>query len=149
LRGGYSCEILAAKEPDNVTDNTVFDLLEPLCLDIQPVGSRVTCVPAPANTDQDFLLLVTKSQVAAVDSLLSAVSFEVGGSRPGNTLAVDALGSFRSYKHDDINFIITTDMNFFSLFMAATSVAKRLNLMNKADRIALFQAVLYGNECDA
>jgi len=30
--------------------------------------------------------------------------------------------------------------------MAATAVAKSLNLLRKEDRVMLFQAVLYGNE---
>lgn len=48
----------------------------------------------------------------------------------------------------DVNLIVTQDNKFYDRFMAATSVAKRLNLLDKADRIALFQAVLYGNRCE-
>jgi hypothetical protein len=52
-----------------------------------------------------------------------------------------------SLKHprDDVNLIATSDGDFFRRFLAATQVCIRLNLMNKEDRIALFQAVLYGN----
>lgn len=35
--------------------------------------------------------------------------------------------------------------DIYDRFIAATAVAKRLNLLDKADRIALFQAVLYAN----
>ena len=44
-----------------------------------------------------------------------------------------------------VNLIVTRNDTFFNRFMAASSVAKRLNLLDKADRVAVFQAVLYGN----
>jgi hypothetical protein len=47
------------------------------------------------------------------------------------------------------NLIVTDDLEWHRRFVAATSIAKRLNLMAKADRIALFQAVLYGMPSDS
>ena len=45
--------------------------------------------------------------------------------------------------------VMDTDRDMLCLvkdrFMVATRLAKRFNLQAKADRVALFQAVLYGN----
>jgi len=54
-------------------------------------------------------------------------------------------GIFKSYRLDDVNLIVTRQKRFFRKFLAATYVAKVLNLTRKRDRVSLFQAVLYGN----
>lgn len=78
------------------------------------------------------------------------------GGRWGGSLGFDesplpADEKFSSYvKNNDgtpENLIITSSQVFHQRFLAASSVAKRLNLLEKSDRIALFQAVLYGNSC--
>jgi hypothetical protein len=43
--------------------------------------------------------------------------------------------------------ILDTDDDHFVLVDIDTSVAKRLNLLDKTNRIALLQAVLYANIC--
>lgn len=117
----------------------------------QAVGSRVTCNPAPTDTDYDILVCVTAGDSAHyfVQGMKKA-GFEV---ELGEGYAEDALNSeesdrFQSYRYGDINLIVTVDEVFYMRFLAATSVCKRLNLLDKADRIALFQAVLYANTCD-
>ncbi len=107
------------------------------------VGSRVTCNPAPTDTDQDILVLV--EDIAEWRERMIEGGFEVAGSIPAAEKNVLGADQFESYTKDDINLIVTSDAMFFSKFMAATHVAKRLNLLNKNDRKALFQAVLYGN----
>lgn len=116
---------------------------------IMPVGSRVTCDPAPTGTDRDWLVLVDEEKwVEFCDGLLIDGWF-VGGSE-----IMDAENSqppdmqFRSFMLGEENIIATKSEIFFRRFAAATSVAKRLNLLDKNDRIALFQAVLYANGCD-
>ena len=111
------------------------------------VGSRVTCNPAPTDTDQDVLILVAdadafRQHVYESDYLMDG-SFVLDAESP-----LDGYDRFSSYSKGDINLIVTQDNKFYDRFMAATSVAKRLNLLDKADRIALFQAVLYGNRCE-
>lgn len=110
----------------------------------EPVGSRVTCNPAPTNTDADYLVYTGDPYVLR-DKVLEA-GYEIGGS-----LLLDANSPlegndrFSSYTKGEINLIVTSDEAFYKRFLAASSVAKRLNLLKKEDRIALFQAVLYGN----
>lgn len=116
-----------------------------LCLRHAPVGSRVTCTPAPTGTDADYLLLVDKAKADEMRELVAA-SFEVDGSDLSDVvLNTPEDQQFISYSDGEINLIVTTSERFYRRFMAATSVAKRLNLLDKADRVALFQAVLYGN----
>lgn len=97
-----------------------------------PVGSRITCSPAPTDTDEDWLYLVRSPMP---DSLLG---FALEGDQQY------PVENFRSFRKDNVNYILTDSEEFFEKFMVATRLATRLNLMVKADRIALFQAVLYG-----
>jgi len=78
--------------------------------------------------------------------VLLARGFGIGGSRFLDLRTpLNVADRFSSYVKKEVNLIVTEDPKFFDKFMAATSVAKRLNLLSKEDRIALFQAVLYGN----
>ncbi len=112
-------------------------------VEFAPVGSRRTCNPPPMDTDDDYLLIVA-DHYAFRNSVLAA-GFRVGGSAFLDAAQpLDADMRFSSYVLGDLNLIVTEDRVFYDRFMAATSVAKRLNLLKKDDRIALFQAVLYG-----
>jgi hypothetical protein len=125
----------------------------------EPVGSRVTCNPPPVDTDCDYLVLA--GDLLWCRLLTGHEWREQEMFSPEKTVWVSA-GSdvndsenttpenqrFRSYRNGDDNIIVTKSVEFYDRFLAATSVAKRLNLMRKSDRVALFQAVLYGNRCD-
>lgn len=101
------------------------------------VGSRVTCNPPPVGTDDDTLVYTNSSD------------FEDGLRRDGWTCdtsdAYANIGVFTSYKKGGDNYIVTRDTSFRDKFLLATRVATKLNLMRKEDRVALFQALLYGN----
>lgn len=126
-----------------------IDLLNGKCLKYELVGSRITCDPAPTDTDQDVLVLTTAelwTQHLGIG--LAASGFEKGGSDCGDVMGYMAQTplSFQSFTFGDLNLIITFDPEFYRRFMAATGVAEHLNLLDKGDRVMLFQAVLYGNE---
>lgn len=112
----------------------------------EPVGSRVTCDPPPMNTDYDVLVLVSEKDKRHMDEYALPLGYVKGGSIDA-TINYPATphSRFISYRKGDTNLIVTSDVEFFNRFMAATKVAKQLNLLKKSDRIALFQAVLYGN----
>lgn len=125
---------------------------------MMPCGSRVTCDPAPLDTDEDYLLLVDAQydgmklvkdgpmRMNELEIYLRLNGWEMGGSLPTDiTVNIPPDAQFASWTLDDLNLIITTSQAFFSRHMAATAVCKRLNLLDKADRIAVFQAVLYAN----
>lgn len=50
---------------------------------------------------------------------------------------------FRSWKKDDQNLILTCSVEYFDNFWCATRLATRLNLREKKDRIAVFEAVAF------
>jgi hypothetical protein len=103
------------------------------------VGSRITCNPAPTDTDEDVLLLTDDLETLIGDCI------EVGFTRDGDTKASYPVG-FVSLRNGSMNFIVTDDEEFYKKFMLATHVCKSLNLMEKQNRITVFQAIVYGNE---
>lgn len=111
---------------------------------IEPCGSRVTCNPPPLNTDRDFLVVMPDDheKISVIVSSLDAAGFSWEGSEHYQ----DAAGDFMSWRRDDVNLIVTRNAAFATRHRAATYVCTRLNLQNKPDRIAVFQAVLYGNQ---
>lgn len=119
-----------------------------LCTQATPVGSRVTCWPAPTDTDEDWLLLVSPDNADELTTLVSETFGHDGSDMTDVELNTPEDHRFNSYSDGQVNLIITTSEVFHRRFLAATSVARRLNLLRKEDRIALFQAVLYGNRCD-
>lgn len=106
-------------------------------LDWKPVGSRETCSPPPLDTDIDYLCLVKRS----IYSNLKDLGFTQEGSPQFYT--GNDRGAFSSWRKGDVNLIITPDIRFYDLFLTATYLAKKHNLLKKEDRIQLFQAVLY------
>lgn len=103
------------------------------------VGSRATCNPAPTDTDADYLCIT--GNLPQVRERLEGLGFETTTDAEYEGMR----SSFISFKRDDVNVIATDDGEFHRAFLAATSIAKRLNLLKKQDRVALFQAVLYRN----
>lgn len=115
-----------------------------MCKSATLVGSQATCnpPPLPANSDFDWLLLVENLQMF-VAGATSVNGFTLAGSLG----EMNGTSQFRSLKKGSLNLIVTECEEFHGRFLAATSVAKRLNILNKQDRVALFQAVLYGRAC--
>jgi hypothetical protein len=117
----------------------------PGLISVTPVGSRVTCNPPPVDTDLDLLVQVDEASWPDALAMLSLLDFD----RDGSEIGARPDSAFASYSRGEVNVIITSDEDFRRRFIAASSVAKRLNLLHKEDRVALFQAVLYGNSCEA
>ena len=111
--------------------------------DCTPCGSRVTCDPPPTDTDQDYLVVVPdeSGKVGRVVDILHENGFAWEGSEHYQ-MAAD---TFMSWRKGDVNLIVTRNPEFARRHKLATAICKRLNLMRKADRIAVFQGVLYDN----
>lgn len=116
-------------------------------------GSRFICSPAVLDTDDDWVILVGDIDVAA--QALQASGYNVGGSN----VQFGHGTKFLSYKKDTWvpsategnpyagsletdNAIITQDFQWYHKMRSATALAKRLNVLDKADRIALFAAII-------
>lgn len=115
--------------------------------DQRTVGSRVTCQPPPTDTDIDVLVLVPRGPVHRIMQVdgwkKDGRKFEAVNYVPKS----DGYPNyFISYRKGDVNIIVTRHERFYNLFSLATDLAQRLNILKKTDRIALFQAVLYGSE---
>lgn len=119
------------------------DIKIPGVLAVHPTGSREICNPPPIETDDDYIVLVRDIEKAEL-YLETSVLATSEGSEPDDMFGNDS--SFVSMRLGEVNFILTQDLHFFSKFVLATKVARKLNLLKKDDRICLFQAILYGNE---
>lgn len=113
-----------------------------IALNSFPTGSRVICSPPVEDTDEDHCALVSLNRM----KWFTENGFTQDGS-PEFYTGNDA-GGFRSFRRGDLNIIATSSGRFFELFRAATELARRFKLNDKADRIALFQVVLYGVDAD-
>lgn len=125
----------------------VFEVIHALITDIpgfiraDPVGSRVTCNPAPTDTDMDILVLVSSLRGIRADLtnfLRSGPAWKPCGSEYEKATRT-------AFRYGEINIIVTDDPDHYALFMRATKIAKGLNLMNKDDRIFLFETLLDDN----
>ena len=111
------------------------------CTDIQRVGSRETCNPPPLDTDEDWLLLVNIEEYPAFHA--AVVEQYEQTSQEGYQAEDGTISPFTCFRFEDKNLIVTTNKGFFDRFMQANRIAKNLNLLDKSDRIALFQRILY------
>jgi hypothetical protein len=129
----------------SMTQDTAAGLEQVLsmCIAWHDVGSRVSCNPPPADTDRDILCIVLDD--AAFVAEAESKGFHAGGSLVGRLGEAIQQRAFVSLRNGDVNLIVTMDPLFARRFLLATRLATRLNLLNKDDRVALFQAVLYGN----
>jgi len=59
---------------------------------------------------------------------------------------INGNNSFVSYKRENsqYNFIVTTTKSWYNKFLEASKIAKELNLLDKKDRIKLFDVVING-----
>ena len=103
---------------------------------VVPVGSRITCDPAPTDTDEDWLVYTEDLATFLGDCV------EYGFTNEGNYEDSNFI-SLRNGRH---NLIVTDRKEFYDKFVLATHVCKSLNLLNKHNRIVVFQAILYGKE---
>lgn len=113
------------------------DLLS-LAIANHPTGSRYICNPAPTDTDDDTVVLWEEGTLnKAIDVYLDA-GWKMGGSYiPGN--------KWQSFKLNELNHIVTDNLEYYQKFITATNVAKRLNLLKKEDRVVLFDCIVHGN----
>lgn len=110
---------------------------------IVPVGSRVTCSPPPTDTDEDFLLLV-EDLTEAVQKLKSigfSTNMTAEQEEEYKKLSMVSGGRFKSLRFGDVNYIVTQSAFFFDRFMTATHICKTMNVMDKRQRIMIFDGV--------
>ena len=115
----------------------MLKLLDLISVSYHMTGSRYICDPAPMNTDEDYVVLGTDS---TEDQL-----YLKGFTCNTDIELYKDLPMFTAWRLGEFNIIVTQDGGFYRDFVRATKRAKELNLLNKQDRIELFQSELYGN----
>lgn len=120
-----------------------FGLLADMWDSCDQVGSSVTCDPPVMNTDLDYLVLAVDWQPFLSQALHEGWQLSAYWDAHSLAGALDD-GDFVSLRKGRLNIILTACVQFRKKFLLATKLAKRFNLLKKADRITLFQAVLYG-----
>jgi hypothetical protein len=110
---------------------------------VVPVGSRVTCNPPPTDTDEDYLVLVSdrRQAVEALKHLGFEPSLDPQKLEDYERMNMTAQWEFTSLWFGDVNYIVTESHFFFERFLTATHICKALNLLDKKDRIMVFEAV--------
>ena len=103
-----------------------------------PTGSNYICNPPVTNTDVDEMFLVDDLQ--EVNFQLTGLGWTKCGLE--EETYQDKPSHWASYRKENMNALLTTDLKYFMDFFKATEEAKHLNLLNKEDRVALFQKIL-------
>lgn len=111
-------------------------LIHDAAIVFMPCGSRFTCDPPPMDTDIDYLALITDEGTKKLEN--AGFSYEV------DLDSYDELSDFVSFRSGLYNVIATPNAEFYAKFKMATFIAKKRNILDKDDRIALFQNILYG-----
>lgn len=117
-------------------------------------GSRVICDPPVLNTDQDYLMLVEDLDAAGIafqsyrylNCLDEWLNTEAGDRQDYYSVELEAGARFQAWRFEDINVIVTDDETLHLRSVAATLLAKQLNLQTKAERIKLFRCIKFGEE---
>jgi len=122
-------------------DDFTIDLLNRYECITFPTGSRFICDPPVMNTDEDTVVYVTEDQYPALRNDLIAHGYRVPAFSFANYNNLK--GDFISYKKGDVNLIVTWKSDYYDKYVHATLCAKRLNLLNKQDRIKLFEGMIY------
>ena len=103
-----------------------------------PTGSNYICNPPVTNTDVDEMFLVDDLQ--EVNFQLTGLGWKKCGLE--EETYQDKPSHWAAYRKENMNALLTTNLKYFMDFFKATEEAKHLNLLNKEDRVALFQKIL-------
>jgi hypothetical protein len=106
-----------------------YDLYE----SVFQTGSTIICSPPVTNTDEDWMFYT--KDFLKFEMFLMEKGFTFGGT-------YKTYDKFHSYKKDKLNFLITGDIDYYDKFQEATTLATKLNLKEKKQRVTLFAYVL-------
>ena len=106
------------------------------------VGSRVICDPVPKKADQDILILLERKIYKNLGEKFQ--NWMLGGSQPTE------MSIFSTYKKKidgiEFNLICTPDPSWFKKFIRATELCRDFNVVDKNDRIYIFDKVMGVNQ---
>lgn len=111
-------------------------------LSMYACGSRVTCNPAPTDTDQDWVCMVpmkTPMERKVFANLKLNGWIELGDPNSGGDMP-----DLTTWRKGEDNLLVIGDVGEYNKFIMATRLAHHFNILNKEDRILLFRAVCDG-----
>lgn len=112
------------------------------CEDCQETGSKYICNPPVLNTDEDWIFdCSAEGQMEAADKFLKIHDFFMCDMAEDEY--DDIRANFTPYRLGYMNFILCNNKSFYKKFVFATELAADMNLLDKDNRIRLFQAILY------
>ncbi len=143
---GYICHYQSGclyESDKKMIQANIEKIFDEIPADCQETGSRYICNPPVLNTDEDWIFNCSgPGQMEETVKILEGYGFYILDMNDGDY--DDIRENFTSYRLGDLNFILCNNETFYKKFVLATQVAAELNLLKKADRILLFQAMLYG-----
>lgn len=104
--------------------------------EILPTGSRHIVSPPVMDTDEDYVVYIDDEPLKDVALHLEDFGWKMDSNKKYHN------GNFFSVRQGDINLIVVNNLNYFRRWEWATELAKKLNLKEKEDRVALFEHVL-------
>lgn len=119
-------------------------------------GSRVICDPPVMDTDVDYLVLVDDLDVAGaffhaydwhncLENWLDKEDKDKGAmDASGYAVELECGARFQAWRQGEVNVILTDDETLHMRSVAATLLAKQLNLQSKEERIKLFRCIKFG-----
>lgn len=110
------------------------------------VGSQVTCDPPPPIKDSDYDYLCLVWSLKKSHDKLSRQGWHCKVARDSSyTGSQPYFNVSFSARFDNHNLIVTNRRWFYNRFVKATTLATKLNLQDKQQRVDLFQYILYDN----
>ena len=104
-------------------------------LKVEAVGSRSIDGAATRTSHIDYVVLDKSVDRHTFAYWLERNSFEKGGSEVEGE-------EFKSYKKDNVNFIVTQSEDFYKKFLSANIVAQVHKVRDKDDRITIFDHII-------
>lgn len=120
-----------------------FLVSHPAVLYVQATGSRYICDPPVLDTDEDYVVLAKEECRNEFNNYLLKNFFF----RTNEDYGITGPTQFQSWRSDyspddKRNLIITYNPEWYNLFVEATEFAKEENLLQKEDRIKLFELIM-------
>lgn len=126
-----------------------------LLLHFCETGSRVICDPPVLDTDLDYLVYVRDLDEAGwwfsshhwkncFEDWEDKVDKDPGTQADYYTVEIADGARFQAWRRKEVNVIVTDDELLHLRSRAATLLAAQLNLQSKAERIALFRCIKFG-----
>ena len=109
-------------------------------------GSSYTCNPPVLTTDVDYLVLIREGMLDKADAFLKEQGFDWCGVAYNVDAESGVTYKWNAFRKGDLNLIVQASLTLYMRSVAATELARRMNLMDKQDRIALFRMIKFGRQ---